>query len=94
VGNLEIDLVAQSGPLVVVVEVRTRGAGSLTTALESITAQKRARLLRATERLWTSKLKARQDVQKVRIDVACVTFDGQQTEVEYVEGAVVGGAPG
>jgi Holliday junction resolvase-like predicted endonuclease len=77
----------------VVVEVRTRGAGSLTTALESVTPQKRARLLRATERLWTSRLKAKEDVHKVRIDVAAVTFDGEETRVEYVEGAIVGDVP-
>jgi hypothetical protein len=30
------------------------------------------------------------DVQRVRIDVAAVTFDGQETRVEYVERAIDG----
>jgi putative endonuclease len=91
VGSLELDLVAQQGPLVVVVEVRTRGPGSLTSALQSITPQKRSRLLRATERLWRGRLSRRTDVERVRIDVAAVRFEGDETEVEYVEGAIVGG---
>jgi putative endonuclease len=91
VGSLEIDLVAQKGPLVVVVEVRTRGPGSLTSALESITPAKRARLLRATDRLWREKLSTRGDVERIRIDVAAVTLEDAETSVEYVEGAIVGG---
>jgi hypothetical protein len=28
------------------------------------------------------------DVQRVRIDAAAVTFEGDETKVEYVEGAI------
>ncbi len=44
-----------SSPLVVVVEVRMRVKGSFTAALESVTPQKRARLVRATHRRWREK---------------------------------------
>jgi putative endonuclease len=51
-GVLEIDIVARSGSLVVVVEVRTRGQGSFVGAFESVTPTKRANLTRAVARLW------------------------------------------
>jgi putative endonuclease len=88
-GKLEIDIVARTGPVVVVVEVRTRGATSFQTALGSISRVKRARLLRAADLLWQQKLSAQEDVERVRIDVAAVYFDPPR--VEYIEGAVTGG---
>lgn len=47
VGRLEIDLIARDGPVIAVVEVRTRGPTSWQRALDSIDAQKRARIRRA-----------------------------------------------
>jgi putative endonuclease len=90
-GALELDVVAKKGPLVVVVEVRTRGPGAYERAFESIGPVKRARLLRAVDRLWRRKLKAMRDVERVRIDVAAVTFADGETRIEYVPGAIVGG---
>jgi putative endonuclease len=87
-GKLELDVVARRGDLVVVVEVRTRGPTALDTAFGSVTAQKRARLRRAVERLWRRELDAMDGVERVRIDVAAVTFDAGKTSVEYVEGAI------
>jgi putative endonuclease len=89
-GALELDIVARRGALVVVVEVRTRGPTAFQTAFESVTAEKRARLHKAVERLWREKLDAMTDVERVRIDVAAVTFTGGRTAVEYVEGAIEG----
>lgn len=89
-GALELDVVARKGPLVVVVEVRTRGPGAYERAFESIGGIKRMRILRAVERLWRRRLKSMLDVQRVRIDVAAVTFEGSETRVEYVPGAIVG----
>lgn len=89
-GALELDIVAKRGPLVAIVEVRTRGASSWEGPLASIGARKRMLLLRATERLWRGKLKAMRDVQRVRIDVAAVEFDQDGQRVEYFEGAIVG----
>jgi putative endonuclease len=89
-GALELDLVAKRGALVAVVEVRTRGATALQSAFESVSATKRARLRRAVARLWREKLAGMPDVERVRIDVAAVTFDRGQATVEYVEGAIEG----
>lgn len=87
-GALELDLVARKGPLVVVVEVRTRGGTAFETAFESIGPAKRARLQRAVGRLWRERLHEMSGVERVRIDVAAVTFEAGKTLVEYVEGAV------
>jgi len=87
-GALELDVVAQKGDVVAVVEVRTRGPGSLAGPFESVTGAKRARLQRAVRRLWRERLAAMPDVQRVRIDVAAVTFEAGRTRVEYVEDAI------
>jgi putative endonuclease len=87
-GPLEIDIVARSGPLVVVVEVRTRGAGALVGPFASVTRTKRARLLRAAGQLWRSRWARFTGVERLRVDVAAVTFEGGKTYVEYVEGAL------
>jgi putative endonuclease len=89
-GHLELDVVAQKDDVVAIVEVRTRGPGSLAGPFESVTGTKRARLRRAVRRLWRERLAAMKDVQRVRIDVAAVTFDRGQTRVEYVEDALGG----
>jgi putative endonuclease len=90
VGKLELDVVAQRKDLVVVVEVRTRGPGSLQAPFESISPSKRARVVCAVERLWRAKLAAMPAVQRVRIDAAAVMFEGGQTRIEYVRGAISG----
>jgi putative endonuclease len=87
-GSLEIDIVAQKGALVSVVEVRTRGETSFLSALATISKVKRARLLRAADRLWQRQLARRTDVDRVRIDVAAVYFGPGAPRVEYIEGAV------
>jgi putative endonuclease len=87
-GALELDVVARQGPLVVVVEVRTRGRGSLVGPFESITRAKRARIRRAVARLWREKLAMIREIERVRIDVAAVTFEDGVARVEYVEGAL------
>ncbi len=87
-GHLELDIVARKGDVVAIVEVRTRGPGSLAGPFESVNAEKRRRLRHAVDRLWRRKLEAMRDVQRVRIDVAAVTFENGETRVEYVEGAI------
>lgn len=88
VGPFEIDVVARSGGLVVAVEVRTRGARSFESPLESIGRAKQRRMAAAAERLWRDHLANAPDVERLRIDVAAVTFENGKTLVEYVEGAV------
>ncbi len=87
-GHLELDIVARRGPLVVVVEVRTRGAGAFEGALASVTGTKRRHLLLATDRLWRARLVHDPDIERVRIDVAAVSFEAGETRVEYIQGAV------
>jgi putative endonuclease len=90
-GALELDVIARRGPLLVVVEVRVRGSGSWVGPFESVTRAKRARLLRAVDRFWRQRAEtALADVERVRIDVAAVTFDAGRTRVEYAEGVVSG----
>jgi hypothetical protein len=38
--------------------------------------------------LWRARLSALRGVQRVRIDVAAVSFAGGKTQVEYIPGAV------
>jgi hypothetical protein len=37
--------------------------------------------------LWRTKLSKMPGIERVRIDVASVTFDGAETHVEYIEAA-------
>jgi putative endonuclease len=90
VGRWELDIVAQREGLIVVVEVRTRGEGSFEGPFQSITRSKRTRLKLAVERLWREKLVRIPTVERVRIDAAAVTFDGAETRVDYIPGAVSG----
>ena len=90
-GPLEIDLVAQRGDLVAIVEVRARGPGSFIGPLASVTWQKRRLLLRAARGLWRGRLKARPDVRRVRLDVVAVTFPipgvTEAPSIEWIQGA-------
>ena len=89
IGSLELDLVAQKGDLVVVVEVRARGPGSFEKPLASISRTKRRTLLRATRALWKGRLAKRADVQRLRIDIAAVTRDAAGTStLEWIAGAL------
>jgi putative endonuclease len=87
IGALEIDVVARDGPVVAVVEVRTRGAGSLTSGLGSVDARKRERLRRAGERLWQRRYRRDLSVDRLRFDVASVRLDVEPPVIEYVVAA-------
>jgi putative endonuclease len=87
VSRQEIDIVARDGEVILIVEVRTRGAGSFQRAFESIDARKRKHLVTAATTLWTTRLSKMEGVERVRFDVAQVTFDGDEAAVEYVKGA-------
>ena len=88
VGPLELDIVARKGPLVVVVEVRTRGPGSYERAFESITPAKRARVAKAVDRLWRKRLAYMAGVERMRLDAAAVVEERGTTSVEYVAGGM------
>ncbi len=91
-GALELDVVAQKGDLAVVVEVRTRGPGSLQGPFESLTPTKRRRLRQAEARLWRERRERLPGVARIRLDAAAVWFEGERTRVEYVEAAFDGAA--
>jgi putative endonuclease len=89
VGRLEIDIVARDADTVVVVEVRTRGAASWQTGLQSIDARKAARVRRAGERLWRERFERNRAVNRMRFDVAAVTFDARgDAVVEMARGVL------
>ncbi|MFI5181071.1 MAG: YraN family protein [Thermoanaerobaculia bacterium] len=79
----ELDLVAEEREFLVFVEVRTRRTGASGSALESVTARKRARVVRAA-RLWLAR-HPREAGRPVRFDVVAV--DGEPPTVEWVRGA-------
>lgn len=87
VGRLELDIVARDGRVIVVVEVRSRGSTAWTTGLGSIDSKKRERVRRAGERLWRDRYKRDASVERMRFDVASVSFEGDAAEVEYVVAA-------
>jgi putative endonuclease len=88
VGRLEVDIIAREGPVIAIVEVRTRGRGSWQRALDSVDYRKRARLRQAGERLWRDRFSAEPDVERMRFDLAAVTFaPGGEVLVEHVRSA-------
>lgn len=86
-GRLEIDIVARRGELILVVEVRTRGAGAWTTGLGSMSLAKRQRIRRAGQRLWRDRFKADSSVARMRFDAASVVFHGDRADIDYVVAA-------
>ncbi|WP_437514531.1 YraN family protein [Sorangium sp. So ce1099] len=88
VGRLEIDVIARDGPVIAIIEVRTRGAGSYVRALDSIDASKRARVRRAGEQLWRARFSRVRGVERMRFDAASVTFlPTGEVEIELVKAA-------
>ena len=77
----EIDLVAQSGDVTVFVEVRARSSEAFGGAGESITAAKRARLIRAARHY----LARHRGERACRFDVVLVR--GAEQRVEWLPGA-------
>jgi putative endonuclease len=87
-GPLELDIVARDGRVVVVIEVRYRGAGAWTSAFGSIDLTKRRRIRTAGRRLWLQRFKRSPDVDRMRFDVASVTWNGDEPQIEYVKAAL------
>jgi putative endonuclease len=88
VGRLEIDLLARDGPVLIVVEVRTRGPSAYARALDSVDARKQERLRRAAERLWQARFRADPTLERVRFDVAAVDLSEEGSpRIEIVRGA-------
>jgi putative endonuclease len=75
VGRLEVDILARQGPVVAVVEVRSRGEGAWVGAFSSVDWKKRARLRAAGRALWRRHFLRDPSVERMRFDVASVSFD-------------------
>jgi putative endonuclease len=91
-GPYEIDLLVREGPVVAVVEVRTRGATAWRGAIASVDARKRRRLGIAGTRVWRERFAKDPSVERMRFDVAAVSFeDPVGPVVEYVRAAFVSG---
>jgi putative endonuclease len=86
-GRLELDIVARRAELVLVVEVRTRGAGAWTSGLGSLSHAKRERIRRAGQRLWRDRYKSDPTAERLRFDAASVRFDGARADIDYVVAA-------
>jgi putative endonuclease len=87
VGRLEIDLIARDGEAVVIIEVRTRGAGSWIGPLGSIDARKRLRLRAAGESLWRTRFKKDLRLQRMRFDIIAVHLDDREQPIEHIRAA-------
>jgi len=88
-GRLELDVVARDGDTVIVVEVRHRGAGAWQTGMESIAPAKAKRVRAAGERLWRERFQRDPAVNRMRFDVAVVTFDADgRPAIEYARGVL------
>lgn len=84
----ELDIVAQEGEEIIFVEVRTRRGplrSAINAALESITPQKRARLLELAQAY-----RAAHDLERTvwRVDVIAVAVNGQQHQLEVIRDAL------
>ncbi len=88
-GRLELDIVARENDTVVVLEVRTRGATAWQTGLESVARAKAKRVRLAGERLWRQRFLRDPSVNRMRFDVAVVTFDEKgESIIEYARGVL------
>lgn len=87
-GRYEIDLLAADGPVLVVVEVRARGPGSLVRPLDSVDARKRARVRSAGRQLWRTRFAKDRRFERMRFDCVAVTVgEGGDVRVEHVRAA-------
>lgn len=88
VGRLEVDVIAREGPVIAIIEVRTRGAASWQRGLDSIDAQKRQRVRRAGEQLWRDRFASDARIERMRFDAASVTFSPRgEPIVEHIKAA-------
>lgn len=88
VGRLEVDLLVREGPVVALVEVRTRGEGAWVGPFASVDAAKRARLVAAGKSLWRTRFSADRTLERLRFDVVAVHFEPDgRARVEHVRAA-------
>lgn len=90
-GRDEIDIVVREGATLVVVEVRTRTKSSFYRggAFASVGPKKKELLLRAAKKLLDGPYANDAAIERLRIDVAVVTWDASgASSIAYARGAV------
>ena len=87
----EIDIIAQDGDTLVIIEVKTRSSESFGTAKEAVTDQKRRHISRVTKEYLKKK---RKFGKAVRFDVVAVSIKGntlfdriRSPKIEHIKGA-------
>ncbi len=81
----ELDVIAQDGPTLVFVEVRTRQGSRFGRAEESITPAKQTRLIELAQTYLQEKAVP---PQAWRIDVVAIQMEGSQPQITHLENAV------
>ena len=87
-GALEIDVVARSGELLALVEVRSRKPGAMVGALASIGPKKQARLVAAAARVLAAPPFPLDGVERVRLDVCIVHLSKGTAAIEHFPAAI------
>jgi putative endonuclease len=83
--HLELDIVAEKGNMLHVVEVKTRSFGYLLEPQASITLQKQRNLMNATN-TYIQKMMLNHEVQ---FDIICVVVNGDKQAVEHIPNAFI-----
>lgn len=86
-GRREVDIVARDGPVVIIVEVRTRSAGAWVGPLGSVDWKKQRHVRAAGERLWRARYKYDETLERMRFDIIAVSFDGEIAHCEHITAA-------
>ena len=80
----ELDLIMRDGEQWVFVEVRSRRASRYGSTLDTITANKQRRLIRAAEYY----LQQHRVEQPCRFDVVAITYHADQVQIEWIPNAI------
>ncbi len=86
-GHKELDLIMEDEGFVRIVEVRTREYPSIMEPFESITAQKRNKVIAAAKGYMAQKGRFLHGGKEVVFDVVSVLFNGEFFEIKYLKEA-------
>ena len=86
-GHKELDLIMEDGEFIRIVEVRTREYPSIMEPFESITVQKRNKVIAAAKGYMAQKGRFLCGNREVVFDVVSVLFNGELFEIKYLREA-------
>ena len=86
-GHKELDLIMEDGAFIRIVEVRTREYPSIMEPFESITVQKRNKVIAAAKGYMAQKGRFLSGSREVVFDVVSVLFNGELFEIKYLREA-------